>query len=256
VTRVVGYARVSTADQRDRGVSLEAQWEKIEAYCQLRGFDLVERIEDAGVSGSIALAERRQGRRVAAALKEHDAAHVVALKLDRLFRDAGDALARTKAWDKAGIALHLCDMGGAAVDTSSPIGRMMLTMLAGFAEFERALIAERTTIALAHIKARGGRTGSVPYGMRLCDGWQELAAEDPRRKMLHPDLAEQAVIALVHELAGEAQPRRRAVRGTRKAICDELAERGYRARNGKPFVATQIGRMLASPASGPILLAA
>ena len=60
------------------------------------------------------------GRRVVEALKLHKAKHVVGLKLDRLFRDAADALAQTRAWDKAGIALHLCDMGGGSVDTSGP----------------------------------------------------------------------------------------------------------------------------------------
>jgi DNA invertase Pin-like site-specific DNA recombinase len=128
IARAIGYIRASTDDQT---ITLAMQAEKLRAYGALRGLDLVEIVEDAGVSGSVPLAERPAGQRVAGDLKRHKAAHVVALKLDRLFRDAADALAQTKTWDKAGIALHLCDMGGGTLDTSSPMGRMMLTMLAG-----------------------------------------------------------------------------------------------------------------------------
>jgi site-specific DNA recombinase len=224
----IGYARVSTADQSDRGVSLSVQWAAIEAYCTMKGLELVERVEDAGVSGSVPLAERREGRRLAAALKEHRAAHIIALKLDRLFRDAGDALQRTKAWDKAGIALHLIDMGGSAIDTSSAIGRMMLTMLSGFAEFERTLIGERTRAALQHLKRQGRRVGQIPYGWRL-------AGDDAKR--LEPDPAEQVVVELARQLRGSGL--------TLRAIGDELAARGHLSRVGRPFASAQIIRMVA-----------
>ena len=251
--RAVAYIRVSTTDQRDRGVSLEAQAQALTAYCTMRGLELVETIEDAGVSGSVPLAKRADGRRLEAAMKTHGAAHVVALKLDRLFRDAADALVRTKDWDRAGIALHLVDLGGTSIDTSSSMGRLWLTMLSGFAEFERALISERTTTALAHIKARGGRTGGLTYGWRLVDGWELLAEDDPARKRLYPEPTEQEVIRLVHALhaAGKASRAagfsRRHAKGSLRAICAELSARGIFARNGRPFVSTQIGRMLATP---------
>ena len=136
MTRAIAYLRVSTDRQGD---SVELQAAKVAAYCAMRELDLVEVVEDAAVSGSVALAKRPAGRHLAEAMKRHGATNVVALKLDRLFRDAADALGQTKAWDRGGISLHLCDMGGSAVDTSSPMGRMMVTMLSGFAEFERVL---------------------------------------------------------------------------------------------------------------------
>lgn len=70
---------------------------------------------------------------------------MVALKLDRRFRDAADALVQTRVWDRAGIALHVVDMGGQSLNTASSMGRMFLTMTAAFAELERNLISERTT---------------------------------------------------------------------------------------------------------------
>jgi DNA invertase Pin-like site-specific DNA recombinase len=211
--KAIAYVRASTDEQE---ITLAVQAEKIAAYCTMRGLELAEVIQDAGVSGSVALKDRPAGQRIAEALRRHGAVHVVALKLDRLFRDAADALAQTKAWDKA----------GGAVDTSSPMGRMMLTMLAGFAEFERALIAERTAAALAHKRARGEYTGGrAPYGHRLEAG--ELVQ----------DTGEQAVIAAARRL--------KAAGLSLRTIAAELHRAGMVARNGHVFTATQVQRMVA-----------
>jgi DNA invertase Pin-like site-specific DNA recombinase len=75
--------------------------------------------------------------------------------LDRLFWDAEDALRQTKAGDKAGIALHLVEMGGTSMNTASAMGRMFLTLMAGCAELERNLVAERSASVLAHKKQQG-----------------------------------------------------------------------------------------------------
>jgi DNA invertase Pin-like site-specific DNA recombinase len=79
--------------------------------------------------------------------------HVLALELDRLFRDAADALNQTKAWDKGGLALHLVDLGDQTLNTASAMGRFFLNVMAGFAELKRNLIAERTGTAMKHKKA-------------------------------------------------------------------------------------------------------
>jgi DNA invertase Pin-like site-specific DNA recombinase len=94
---------------------------------------------------------------------------VVALKLDRLFRDAEDALHQTKAWDKAGVALHLVDMGGQTLNTATAMGRFFLNTMAGFAELERNLIAERTEAALAHKKRHKQAYSPTPFGFDRID---------------------------------------------------------------------------------------
>ena len=63
-----------------------------------------------------------------------------------------------------GIAMHVFDLGGQAVDTGLAAGRFFLCMLAGVAQLERNLIAERTSTALRHKIARGERVGAPPYG--------------------------------------------------------------------------------------------
>lgn len=121
------------------------------------------------------------------------------------------------------------------------------------------VVSPRTREALSYIKRNGGRTGGLTYGYRPYDGWELQAADDPARKQLHPVPAEPAVIRLVHELHADAKARRAAgfsrrhTRGSLRAICAELTARGIFARNGKPFLSTQIGRMLAQePAAVPV----
>jgi len=150
--KAVCYVRVSTEEQVRGRVSLAAQEERLAVYCRKTGLDIVEEIREEGVSGAKPLAARPGGERLLALLAKKKAKHVVALKLDRLFRDAEDALRQTKAWDKAEIALHLVDMEGQILNTATAMGRFFLNMMAAFAELERNLIAERTAAALAHKK--------------------------------------------------------------------------------------------------------
>ena len=164
------YVRVSTDEQVRHGVSLAAQEERLRAYCVMRGFTVVATIRDEGVSAYKHLHTRPGGAELLSLIDTGKARHVVAYKLDRLFRNAADALTMTEQWNASGVALHLVDMGGAAIDTAGSTGRMMLTMLAGFAEFERALISERTASALSHKKRHGQVYGPTPYGYRRADG--------------------------------------------------------------------------------------
>lgn len=224
--RAALYVRVSTAQQASDGLSLDAQRERLAAYCKLRGLEPVEVVADEGESAGKPLAKRSGGRRVLALVRSKAVDAVVVLKLDRAFRNTADALATVEAWDKAGISLHVAEMGGMAVDTSSAVGRMFLTMLAGFGEFERNLAAERTTAALAH-KARSGdfRIGAdAPFGWRYQG---KALAEVP---------AEQAVIATVRQLRADGVSFRK--------VCAELTSRGLRNRAGGEFSPVQIERML------------
>ena len=158
------YIRVSTDEQARNGVSLDAQEERLRAYCTMRGLEVIDSIRDEGVSAFKHLHTRSGGAALLEAIANGKAAHVVTLKLDRLFRNAADALTLTETWGRAGVALHLVDMGGSAMDTTSPTGRMMLTMLAGFAEFERALISERTIQALTYKREQRQAYAPTPYG--------------------------------------------------------------------------------------------
>jgi len=182
--KAIGYTRCSTHEQADSGLGLDVQTERIRAYCTLKGLALLDIITDAGVSGGKPLATREGGQQLLDSIRKRKADAVVMLKLDRMFRNAGDCLTTVEKWERSGVALHVVDLGGNAIDTTSAAGRFMLVILAGAAEMERNLTRERTRSAMAVKRANGQRVGAVPYGFDIADDGVRLI----------PNEAEQAVI--------------------------------------------------------------
>lgn len=160
----VCYMRVSTEEQAVLGVSLDAQEERLKAYCLMSNLQILKMIREEGVSGAKDLATRPGGKEMLELIHKKKATNIVALKLDRLFRDTANALQETSSWDKAGVALHLVDLGGQSLNTSSAMGKFFITMMAGIAELERNLIGERTSSALQHMKSQKDVYGSTPFG--------------------------------------------------------------------------------------------
>lgn len=157
--KAVGYIRVSTQDQAREGWSLDAQRRRIQAFCEAKGWPLDEVYADEGVS---AVKHRPAWEKLLANVLADGVTHVVALKLDRFGRSALDLLETYKAFENKGVALVVVDD---AIDTSTPAGRLMRTVLAAIAEFERDIISERTKAALVEAKAQGrqlGRPALVP----------------------------------------------------------------------------------------------
>ena len=132
----IAYCRVSTEEQVKEGVSLDAQEARIRAYCTMAGLTLVAVIRDEGVSGADLLATRPGGAALLRTIARREAQHVVAVRLDRVFRDAADCIATVKAWRKAGVSVHFVDLGGGALDTSSAMGKFFLNIMATVAEME------------------------------------------------------------------------------------------------------------------------
>jgi DNA invertase Pin-like site-specific DNA recombinase len=159
--RVVGYVRVSTEEQATGGVSLGAHRDKIIAYAKLYDLELVEMIEDAGVSGKTL--DRPGLTRALQMLKQGAADGLVVAKLDRLTRSVADMAALVSRYfgERAGKSLlSVADQ----VDTRSSAGRLVLNVLVSVAQWEREAIAERTAEALRHKRAAGQVYGPVPLG--------------------------------------------------------------------------------------------
>ena len=213
--KAICYVRCSTQEQADSGLGLEAQAERIRAYCVMRKLELLDIITDAGVSGGKPLASRDGGQQLLTMIRQRKADAVVMLKLDRMFRNAGDCLTTVETWEKAGVALHVVDMGGNAIDTTSAAGRFMLVVLAGAAEMERNLTRERTRSAMAIKKANGQRVGAVPFGFDLADDETTLI----------PNEREHAVIRDMRAM--------KASRMTLREIAFALTERGVPTKTGK-----------------------
>ena len=152
--RVVGYIRVSTEEQADRGLSLAAQRAKVEGYCRLYDLELVAIIEDAGQSAKTL---KRDGlQHGLAMLRKGEAQGLVIAKLDRLTRSVGDwqDLIDCYFGERAGRQLFsVAD----SIDTRTAACRLVLNVLLSVAKWEREAIGERTRDALQHKIARGER---------------------------------------------------------------------------------------------------
>jgi DNA invertase Pin-like site-specific DNA recombinase len=148
---VVGYVRVSTSEQANSGAGLEAQRAAIEAEAERRGWELVRTLEDAGASGK-SLSGRPGLRDALEAVERGEAQALVVAKLDRLSRSLLDFASLMERARKRDWSLVALDLG---VDTSTPSGEMMASVLATFAQFERRLIGQRTRDALAVKRAQG-----------------------------------------------------------------------------------------------------
>ncbi len=153
--RVVGYIRVSTAEQADSGAGLAAQRTAIAAEVERRGWELVGVEEDAGVSGKT-IDRRPALARALASVDSGQASALVVAKLDRLSRSLLDFAGLMERGRKKSWALVALDL---AVDTTTPAGEMMANVLASFAQYERRLIGQRTKDALAIKRAQGVRLG-------------------------------------------------------------------------------------------------
>jgi site-specific DNA recombinase len=211
--KVIGYVRVSTQDQADRGISLEAQTARLAAYADLYGLEVVATISDAGES---AKSLNRAGlQRALAMLKRGDADGLAVVKLDRLTRSVADWQTLIDGYfgDRAGKQLFSVND---AIDTRSASGRMCLNLLLVVSQWEREATGERTKAALAHKITNGKRCGRLRYGY-------DLASDG---KSLIPSESEQQTIGMMRQLRADGYPLRR--------IAEALTARGIPTKQRRP----------------------
>ena len=143
----VGYARTSTAEQN---AGLDAQRRDLGATGCTKLF--VEQVSS--------VAKREQLEAALDFVREGDT--LVVTKLDRLARSTSDLLAIVARLDGKDVALRILDFGGSAVDTTSPAGKLMLTVFAATAQFEREVMLQRQREGIAVAKAAGKYKGRAP----------------------------------------------------------------------------------------------
>lgn len=191
---IVGYARTSTLDQ---SAGLEAQRKELQdAGCE-RLF--VEQVSSVDMRARERLTEALEY------IREGDT--LVVTKLDRLARSVAHLLDLLTALETKGASLRILSMG---IDTSTATGKLMLTILAGVAEFEREIMLERQREGIAKAKAAGKYKGRKPTARAKSDDVQALhrdgigATEIARRlgisrasvyRILGPDVKAQDVSA-------------------------------------------------------------
>lgn len=221
--KVAVYCRVSTDEQAASGLGLEAQEERCRALAASRGWEVGAVYTDAGVSGTVDPKARPAASRLLAAVEAGEVSAVLVLRLDRVARRAETIHRTLRELQEAGAGLVSVSE---PVDTSSAMGAAFVGIAATFAQLERDLVAERTTLALRAKRARGERTGSVRYGFRLAEDGVSLVE----------DAGEQATIQTVRALRAEGW--------TLSAIGDELTRLGMAPRKGNRWHPQSLARMV------------
>jgi DNA invertase Pin-like site-specific DNA recombinase len=172
---LIGYARVSTQDQ--------------DAAAQIAALESAgcERVFQEKASGG--RWDRPELHRLLGQLRKGDV--LVVWKLDRLSRSLKDVLAMMEKVDQAGAGFRSLTE---AIDTTSPAGRMMMQIVGTFAEFERAMLRERTRSGLDAARAQGRIGGRRPKLkahqqqeiVLLVNSGQKTAADAARLFNVHP----------------------------------------------------------------------
>jgi DNA invertase Pin-like site-specific DNA recombinase len=164
--RTALYLRVSTSEQKP-----DLQDDGLRSYAARAGLEVVRDYCDIAVSG------RREGRpqlnALMTAARKREIDCVLVWKFDRFARSTRHLLAALEEFDHLGVRfISVQDQ----IDTNSPMGRAMFTIIAAMAELESALISERVTAGMKAAAARGRRLGRPPVAWGLVGEIETLAA--------------------------------------------------------------------------------
>jgi len=196
------YGRVSTNQQTTAAQESRAKdyikfkWEStLPIGCVLTPVEFY----DDDTSGTIPIWDRPKGRQLRARLLLGDIKHVVVAKLDRLGRSAIDLLNTVKMFDSLGVILHIVDLGGDSLSTQGASGRLMFTVLAGMAEYERALITGRIEDKFEIKRDKGELCGTESYGWSSVETGEVTPKDVKIRRLVdHPE--EQKWILVMFQL--------------------------------------------------------
>ena len=159
------YLRVSTADQKP-----DLQYDGLRAYAARAGLHVVRDYCDVGVSG------RREGRpqlnALMAAARNREIDCVLVWKFDRFARSTRHLLTALEEFNHLGVRfVSVQDQ----IDTDSPMGRAMFTIIGAMAELESSLISERVTAGMRAAETRGKHLGRPSLPKRVVGEIEELA---------------------------------------------------------------------------------
>jgi DNA invertase Pin-like site-specific DNA recombinase len=204
-------------------LSPDAQRAAIEGWAKREGVTVVSWHEDIGVSGGAALEDRPGLMAAVEAVRTEGAGMLVVARRDRLARDVLVNAMVERLVERHGATVASADGAGNGTTAEAALLR---AVVAAFSAYERALIRLRTKSALAVLKAKGCRTGGVPYGYRA------------EGKRLVPDMEEQATVARARELRAEGK----SLRG----VAATLIAEGRRPRGGGEWAIQTVRRIVAN----------
>lgn len=158
--KTYGYIRVSSAQQAESGLSLEAQEAKIRAQAAVSDIFIDDIVSDAGKTAKNV--QRPGLERVMSEIKAGRVDVVIVQKLDRLTRSIRDFNMLLELFAAHNTRLISVNE---SLDTTSAVGRLVLNIMMSVSQWEREAISERTRDALSAKRQRGEKTGgTVPFG--------------------------------------------------------------------------------------------
>ena len=223
MVRVAVYTRVSTEDQAREGYSLEAQKERLLAYCEAQGWELAEFYEENGHSG-------RNVRRPAYHRMMDERAKwdvILVMKMDRIHRNSKNFMIMMENLEKWGKKFTSMNE---SLDTSTAVGRFVVDIIQRIAQLESEQIGERTYMGMAH-KAENspGLLGfNPPFGYCIRDNDLAIVSEEA---------------ATVRQIFARYSSGK-----TMSSIANLLNEAGILTRRGCPWTKWSIGHLLHNPA--------
>jgi DNA invertase Pin-like site-specific DNA recombinase len=189
-TMICGYARTSTVEQV---AGFEAQLAELKAAG-------VEKLFQEQVS-SVDVVKREQLTLALDFVREGDV--LVVTKLDRLARSVAHLMQIVDTLSAKGVALRILNLG---IDTSTPTGKLMLTMLGGVAEFERSIMLERQREGIAKAKREGKYRGRKPTAQVKAADVRRLASEGVKAPQIAAQLGigERSVFRILAQSEAQA----------------------------------------------------
>jgi len=228
VIKAAVYTRVSTEDQAKEGFSLDAQLDRLLAYCKARGWDVAGEYVDEGHSGRNI--KRPAYQRMMDERDGWDA--VLVIKMDRIHRNARnfmEMMDNLQKWEKDFVSAT------ESLDTSTAMGRFVMDIIQRIAQLESEQIGERVYMGMSQkAKSEGGFLGSpIPYGYRLENG--KLVIEETEGPIVREIFTRYSEGASLEDLQLN------------------LWTRGIRTRSGKEWPKMSLAHILHNPVYAGVL---
>lgn len=223
IKSVAIYCRVSTEEQASEGYSISAQLQTLRQYASLYGWQIAEEYVDEGISGKD-IKGRPAMQRLISDIDKDKFQAVIVWKISRLSRNMLDTLMLLDKFEYYDVKFISYSEN---FDTSSPIGKLVVQLMASIAEMERNTLSENVKLGMTQRAKEGSWNGGVVFGYDSIE--KEL--------IINPKEAE--IVQLIFTLYVEGKGL--------KAMANHLNKVGYRTKRNKHFSINGIAIILDNP---------
>lgn len=220
IKSVAIYCRVSTEEQASEGYSISAQLQTLRQYTQLYGWQIAEEYVDEGISGKN-IKGRPAMTRLVADVEKNKFQAVLVWKISRLSRNMLDTLTLLDKFEDFGVKFISYSEN---FDTGSPIGRLVIQLMASLAEMERSTLSQNVKLGMRQRASMGYWNGGIVFGY---DTFEKELVINPK---------EAKVVQLIYELYANGKGL--------KAIANHLNKEGYRTKRNRHFSINGVATIL------------